>query len=160
MKKGFTLIELILYVTILGIVMTALLPVALAVVDGGAKNSQNEEVVSTARNVMERIKYQIRNARDISAISAGSLTLTNYSGPDTVIDLSAGKVRINQGTGAVALNSEDTLVTQLVFSDYRSADGNTKNVQIQMTVTDNSASSRQEYMKTIQLQTSVEIRGI
>jgi prepilin-type N-terminal cleavage/methylation domain-containing protein len=160
MKKGFTLIELLLYVLIIGVVMSAMLPMALSMADNGAKSRVQEEVASTARNVMEKIKYKIRNAKDISAISANSLTLTNYSGANTVFGLTAGKVTINEGS-TINLNSDDTNVTALTFTDFRSGDLKTKNIQVQMTMQASfSATVREEFNKTVQLQTSAELRGL
>jgi type II secretory pathway pseudopilin PulG len=161
MKQAFTLIELLLYVVIIGVVMGAMLPVALDMVGGGAKDRVQEEVVSTGRNVLEKIKFKIRNAHDVSAISANSINLINYSGANTIIDLSAGKVRINEGAGNVNLNSDDTNVTALTFTDYRSANGKAKNIQVQMTINASfSATVRQEFGKSVQLQTSAELRGL
>jgi type II secretory pathway pseudopilin PulG len=156
MKKAFTLIELLLYITIVGIILTSLVPVAWNVIEGEAKNTYQEEVVSTARNTMERIKYEIRNASSITSVAANSLVLVNRFGATVTIDLSGTKVRIN----AVNLNSDSTNVTQLVFTDFRSGDGKTKNIQIQMTVTDNLSDTRNEYAKSVQLETSVEMRGV
>jgi hypothetical protein len=131
-------------------------PVAWNVIEGEAKNTYQEEVVSTARNTMERIKYEIRNASSITSVAANSLVLVNRFGATVTIDLSGTKVRIN----AVNLNSDSTNVTQLVFTDFRSGDGKTKNIQIQMTVTDNLSDTRNEYAKSVQLETSVEMRGV
>ena len=156
MKKGFTLIELLLYITIVGIILTSLVPVAWNVIEGEAKNTYQEEVVSTARNTLERIKYEVRNAKSITSVAANSLVLVNQYGATVTIDLSGTKARIN----AVNLNSDSTNVTQLVFTNYSSWNGTTQNIQIQMTVTDNLADTRNEYVKTVQLETSVERRGV
>ncbi|KKT58198.1 MAG: hypothetical protein UX91_C0004G0065 [Candidatus Amesbacteria bacterium GW2011_GWB1_47_19] len=161
MKKGFTLVELILYVAIIGIVMSAMLPVTWEVVGGGSRSMTDQEVAATGRNILERIKYEIRNAKNITNVAANSLVLTNYSGPDTTIDLNTGRVRINQGAGAISLNSDDTTVTDLIFTDYSSGDGKTKNVQVVLTLSANfSAAGRQEFQETMTLQTTTELRGI
>jgi type II secretory pathway pseudopilin PulG len=158
--KGSTLIELLLYVSVVGIILGALTPAAWNVIEGGTKNNNQEEVAAVGRNIMERIKYAIRNAHDVSAISATSLTLINYTGSNTVIDQSGTNIRINTGAGAVNLNPATVAVTNLTFTDYRAADGTTENIQVELTLTDNYTAVRQEYTKTIQLQTSVELRSI
>lgn len=160
-EHGFTLIELILYVAIITIVMGALIPFAWSVIEGSAKSSVEQEVSSQARYVSERIKYEIRNANDINSISAQSIDLNTDTNATTVIDLSAGKVRIKYGAGIpVNINSNDTNVTNLTFTDYQSADAKTKHIQFSFTIDDNYAGSRQEYdAPAITVESSAELRS-
>ena len=162
MKSGFTFIEVILYVSIISIVLTALVPAAWNIIGGSVKSSSQQEVFSQARYVSERIKYEIRNASGITTVGATSISLTNFS-PDTttVIDLSGGKIRINKnGAGAVNLNSNDTNVTSLTFTNYTSGDNKTKHIQFVFTIDDNFASSRQEYNVPAQtVEGSAELRS-
>lgn len=161
MKKGFTLIELILYTAIVTIMLSAMVPLSWHIIEGGAKSTTQQEVFSSARYISERIKYEIRRASGISNISAGSISLTNFS-PDstTVIDLNGSNVRINKnGTGAVNLNSSDTSITSLVFTNYTSADNKAKHIRLAMTVTDNYVSNKQEYQQSMTLETSAEVRS-
>lgn len=163
--KGFTLIELILYVAIITIVMSALIPFAWNVIGGSVKSSAQQEVSSQARFVSERIKYEIRQASGITSVGATSISLTNFS-PDTatVISLSGGKLQINKnGTGPVNLNSDDTTITTvggLIFKDYTSADNKTKHIQFSFTMDDNYPGSRQEYdAPAIIVESSAELRS-
>ncbi|MBI2019932.1 type II secretion system protein [Candidatus Daviesbacteria bacterium] len=161
-QKGFTFIEIILYVVIVSIMMAALIPFAWDVIGGASKSGAQQEVFSQARFVSERIKYEIRNASGITSVGASSISLTNFS-PDTttVIDLSGGKIRINKnGAGAVNLNSDDTNVTNLTFTNYTSGDNKTKHIQFSFTIDDNYGSSRQEYDVPVQtIQGSAEVRS-
>lgn len=156
---GFTLIEIILYVGIITIVFSAIMPFALTVINNGSKSAVQQEVYSNARFISEKIKYEIRRASGITMVSANSLSLTNFS-PDstTVIDLSGGKVRINKNnTGAINLNSDNTTVSDLTFTNNTSADNKTKNISFTLTVA--SSGVRQEYQATISLRNSSEIRS-
>src|SRR3989344_7372816 len=67
-EKGFTLIELILYMALVSIVLTAIVPFAWNIIGGGVKSSAQQEVFSQARFVSERIKYEIRNASGITSV--------------------------------------------------------------------------------------------
>lgn len=161
-EYGFTLIELILYMAIVTIVMGALIPFAWSVIGGSVKSSVEQEVSSQARFVSERIKYEIRNANAISSISALSIDLNTDTNATTVIDLSGEKVRIKYGAGGtpVNLNSNDTKVTSLAFTDYGSADGKTKHIQFTFTIDDNYTGSRQEYnAPAINMESSAELRS-
>lgn len=161
-EHGFTLIELILYMAIITIVMGALIPFAWSVIGGSVKSSVEQEVSSQARFVSERIKYEIRNANAINSISTLSIDLNTDTNATTVIDLSGGKVRIKYGAGGtpVNLNSNDTKVTSLAFTDYSSTDGKTKHIQFNFTIDDNYASARQEYdAPAITVESGAELRS-
>lgn len=163
MRKGFTLIELILYVSIITIVMSALIPFAWNVIEGGAKSSVEQDVSSQARFISQRIMYEIRNASDINSVSASSISLkvANASLDPTIIDLFGGNIRIKQGPGqADILNSTDTTITSLTFTDYSSADLKAKNIQFTFTIDDNYTGARQEFNAPPEtLESAAEIRS-
>ena len=157
--KAFTLIELLLYVAIISIVLSAILPIGLSVVQSSIKNSIYQELGSVARNVLERIKYEIRNASYISSVNANSITVINDSGASLTIDSTGGKVRINIGNGPVDITPYNTYVESLIFTDGTSVDDKSKNIQIQMKLRTNySNSDRIDFKSEIILLTSVELR--
>lgn len=161
-KKGFTLIELILYMAIVTIVMGSLIPFAWNVIGGSSKSSAEQEVSSQARYVSERIKYEIRNANGINSVSASSIDLDTDTNATTVIDISGGKIRIKYGADGtpVNLNSDDTNTTVLVFTDYTSADYKTKHIQFSFAIDDNYNSSRQEYdAPVVTVESGAELRS-
>lgn len=160
-NKGTTLIELILYIAIVAIMLTALIPFFWDVILTGAKSATQQEVASNARVISERIKYEIRRASGITSVSATSISLTNFS-PDssTVIDLSGGNVRINKnGSGAVNLNSSDTTISSLQFTNYTVAGNASKNIRYQFTINSNFNQTRKEYQSTLTVVGDAEIRS-
>lgn len=165
-QRGFTFIELILYIGIVSIVLTALVGFAWDVIGGSVKSGAQQEVFSQARFVSEKIKYEIRNASGITSVGTTSISLTNFA-PDTttVIDLSGGKMTINKnGAGAVNLNSNDTAITcpgapAACFTSYTSTDNKTKHVQFVFIMDDNYGGLRQEYeVPAITVEGSGELR--
>ena len=66
MKRGFTFVELLLYIAIVGTIFSSLVPFAWNVIEGGVKSSEDQEVGSQARLIMEKIKSEVRNAKSIS----------------------------------------------------------------------------------------------
>lgn len=166
-KSGFTFLELLIYVGIVTVVVSSLIKFAWNVIGSGVKNSTQEEVYAAARYVSERIKYEIRNSNGINTGSSTfgsspgvlSLVQTAPNNP-TVIDLSAGKVRIKLGAAAtVDLNSNDTTVTSLIFTNYSSGDNKTKHVGFTLTIQSSSSSVRQEYSDSVTLRSSAEVRS-
>ncbi len=168
--EGFTLIELILYVSIVTIILTSLIPFAWNIIEDGAKSSTQQEVSTAGRYVSERVKYEIRNAAgidtansnfdlDLATDSTKKLTLLE-SGPSTVINVVGGIVEISQnGNPAVSLNSNTTKVTSLLFSNYSSSDNKTKNIQFNFTMQSAYASPRQEFTQTITIDSDAEVRS-
>lgn len=163
-SKGFTLIELILYISIVTIMVSAIVPFAWNIIGSGTKSSTEQEVNSAARYVSERIKWEIRDATGINSVAATSISLakSNTSLNPTVIDLSGGKIRITQGPFGTPynLNSDDTTVTSLTFTNYTSLDNKTKHIQLTLTIDDAYGSSRQEYnVAAVTIESSAEMRS-
>ncbi len=164
LEMGFTFIELILYIAVVSIMLTALVPFAMNVIGGGVKSTSEQEVFSQARYVSERIKYEIRNATAINSVAANSISLA-VSVPannPTVIDLSGGKIRIKLGSAAaINLNSNDTKINSLTFTNYTDTVTNkTKHIQFSFVIDDNFGSARQEYdVPTMTIEGSAELRS-
>lgn len=153
MKKGFTFIELLLYLAIVGTIFSSLVPFAWNVIEGGARSSVDQEVDSNARFIMEKIKFKIRNARNLT-VAPASLTITEQDLSATTIDLFSGNIRLN----AVNLNSADATVADLVFTDFSNA--SSRQVQIRFTIISAMGQGRQEYGQTVTLESSAEVRSI
>lgn len=167
-QLGFTYIEAILYIAIVTIMLNALVPFAWNIINSSAKSSTEQEVYSAARFISEKIKYEIRNSNGINTAgstfdtSPGTLSLSNTDSTKnpTIITITNGKVTLKYGaSAAVDLNSADTTVTSLIFTNYTSSDNKTKNVQFSLTAIDNLNTSRQEYNETISLESDAEIRS-
>lgn len=162
MKKAFTFIELILYIGIVTIVISALVPFAWNIIGTGAKSATSQEVFSAARYISERIKYEIRNASGINSVAPTSISLASSDSAKnpTIIDLSSGKVRVKYGVStAININSINTNVSSLAFTNYTSGDSKTKNIQFAFTVDGNFPSSRTEYKETTSITGAAEVRS-
>lgn len=159
--KGFTFIELLLYISVVTILLSALIPFAWNVIEGQVKVATEQEVYSQARYVAERIKQEIRNANSINSVAAASIDLNTTNNTTTVIDLSGSKARIKYGVAGVPvnLNSDDTNISALSFTNYTSGDAKTKHIGFTFTINNNSSSIRQEYQETLDIRSSAEIRS-
>lgn len=162
-NKGFTLIELILYVAIVTLLLSALVPFAWNIIEGGAKSATQQEVFSNARYISERIKYEIRNATGINSVSSTQISLItdNAATNPTVISSSSGMLTLKQGSGSpVALNSPNASVSAFTFTNYTSGDSATKHIQFVFTMKANypGATNRQEFNETTTIEGSAEIR--
>ena len=157
MKKGFTFIELLIYLGIVSIVLSSLVQFAWNAVGGGIKSNTEQEVYATARYVSERIKYEIRNAKSLTSVSGTSISYVDVDGTSSTIAVSGTKIQINKGS-AINLNSTDTNAS-ITFTDYSSTDTKTKHVGFILTVQSNYGSTRQEYIDSVSLRGSAEMRS-
>lgn len=122
--EGFTLVEFILYIGIVGIVLLVAGAIGLNVLFGKAKLMTIEEVSQNARFALERISERVRNAEAINSpapsTSASTLSLKMASSTQnpTIFDFSHGVIRITEGAGStVNLTSSEIIVTNLQFSN-------------------------------------------
>lgn len=159
---AFTLIELLIYLAIVTVVVGALVVFAWNIIGAGAKSATEQEVFSAALYVSERIKAEIRDASGINSVTATSISLANSNAAKnpTIIDLSAGKIRVKYGAAAaVTINSTDTNVSSLVFTNYTSGDNKTKDIQFTFTLQSNFSTTRQEFTETTALRSAAEVRS-
>ena len=168
-EQGFTFIELILYVALVTIMLSTLIPFAWNVIEGGTKVSVEQEVYSQARYLSERFKKEIRDAGSVSVCNSTELYLINPVAADSIrfcYDGTDDTLTFNQGNppaacpGAAAnrLHSIDTSVTAFSCIDYTAT--GTDNTQVTFTMTDNyTSATRQEYNETINIQLSAETRN-
>src|SRR6267154_1335652 len=100
-EKGFTFVETILYVSIVSIILTALIPFAWDIIETGNQSAVQQEVSSNARYISEEIKYQIRNASGINSVTSSSISLSETISAinPTVITWTAPNITIKQGVG-------------------------------------------------------------
>src|SRR3989338_405637 len=101
--SGFTLVELLLYVSITAIILLATSGFLFMLLEARIKNQTIAEVEQQGLQVMQLITQTARNAEAVTSpavgTSASSLTLdvvTVVSDP-TVFDLASGVIRITEG---------------------------------------------------------------
>lgn len=160
---GFTFIELIIYMAIVTIMLTAIIPFAWNVIGGGVKSATQQEVFSAARAISERIKYEIRNASGINSVSPTQISLaTPFTATNpTVIYLNRGFIHLTQGAGSpIYLNSNNASVSALTFTNYTSSGNTTKNIGFSLTISASySGTVRQEFKATTTVSSSAELRS-
>jgi type II secretory pathway pseudopilin PulG len=169
-KSGFTLIETLLYLTIISIILTTVVFFAWNVIYGGVKSSRLGEVNYSARYASERIQYEIRNSSGFTAGSSNfgvnlattpgsKITLTNTDSAKnpTVIDVSSGQLRLTIGTDPVInITPINVGITSLVFSNNSS--GGSKNLSFALSLQSNVVSSG-NINQNISLESAAEVRG-
>lgn len=150
-RRGFTLVELLLYVSIAGIIFLSLSSFLASFLESRVKNETIAEVEQQGLQIMQLITQTARNAEAINSPSVGtsastlSLDVVTGANDPTIFDLSSGVVRITEGAGsATSLNNSSVSASGLTF--YNLSRASTPGiVRIQFTLTHSNPESRNEY---------------
>ncbi len=151
MKKGFTLIEIIIYTAIIAIIFILVVNSLTVVIRAFNQGRVAIKINNSAELAMERMTREIRFAYDIDISSVlGHLVLSTYSisSPETPTTiefyLDSGKLMVKEGVWpADQLTSSDLSVTNLVFRQI-TAYSTSKAIKIEMTIQGSSGN----YQKT------------
>jgi len=145
-KKAFTLIELLLYISIAGVMILSISIFLFTVLQSRVKNQTIAEIEQQGTQVMQIITQTIRNSSSIISPSQGnnstSLEVDN-NGTPTNFDLSGGIIRVNEGMVVNLTNSRIT-VSGLDFYNL-SQDNTIGTIRIQFTLTHINPAGRNEY---------------
>lgn len=150
-QKGFSLLELLLYVTTAAILVGAISSLVLVLFQGRTKAKTISEVEEQGNQAMHLILQTIRNSESINTPTAGSsgaslsLQQTVVANNPTVFDLSSGALRITEGaSAAVTITSSRVTASSLTFRNLTRS-GTPGVVQVQFTLTYVNNSNRNEY---------------
>lgn len=158
-QKGFTLIELILYIALVSIFMTGAIFFTWDVIYGREKAFQQQKVEQSARAAMARIAYEIRRAKDINSIASASIELENGIN-DTTINLSSDAIQIGTaGVGPYRLTSNQVEASSLAFTELSSSDENTKNINVGLIVQQSSSVLSGQILAQASMSQSVELNS-
>ncbi|HJQ08228.1 MAG TPA: type II secretion system protein [Candidatus Saccharimonadales bacterium] len=163
-QAGYTLIELLLYVSIIGGLLLSVTYFFGTTAETRVKNQSISEVNDQAAAVMDTITQTVRNAVSITSPAAGasgaSLTLVVPTGSlsPTVFDLSGTTLRIKEGTApTINLTNTKVQVTSLTFRNLTRT-GTNGIVQISFTMSRVNANNRNEYDFQKTFTSSAEVR--
>ena len=150
-QPGFTLLELLLYVSILGAVMLATVTFFGTVTTARVKNQSIAEVNDQGAHAMDLVLQTIRNATSITAPaaagSAASLTLVVPTGSlsPTIINLNGTALQVKQGSAAaVPLTSDDVQIPSITFKNVTRS-GTPGIVQVSFVMKRTNPNNRNEY---------------
>lgn len=161
-KKGFTLIEVIIYVAILGIIVVSFVSFVLAISSVRNKSYVVSEVNSNLRIAMDLISQKIRSAEAVTSPLSGAvstsleLDMPNPE-PTTVFALQDGVLHLTEDiiTENMITNPEIN-ITELKFTNL-GASGKRDSLRIEMAAEYRNAGSR-DFQYSNSLKTTVNLR--
>lgn len=145
-QRGFTLLELLLYIGTVAIVLLIIAQLLFTILQSRVKNQTIAEVEQQGLQVMQIITQTIRNADSVGEPAVGissnelELVMTNPAVNPTIFDLNVGSIRIKESAGSfVALTSSRVTASALNFQNLSNS------IKIQFTLTHINPGSRNEY---------------
>ena len=149
--KGFSLIELILYIGLASLILGAITYFIIMVLEARVKNQTIAEVSGQGVSAMQVISQAVRNAEDVNSPVKGnesdSLSLDVYESTDdpTVFDLSNGKLWIKEGLeDPVELTNSRVIVSDFTIKNV-SKNNRQKTIRIQFTITHLNPENKNEF---------------
>lgn len=166
-KKGFTLVELMIYIALVAGILIAATSFAWSIINSRTKAFAIQEVEQNGRVIMERLTQEIHQATQITSPALGvgdsSLVLVmrdNQNDP-TTFALDTNRIVMTQGGNpTLPLSSDQVIVTDLQFINYSTPNGKTNNVKIILQLDHLNPDNRQEWQATGDFTTTVELRDI
>ncbi len=176
-KKGFTMMELIVYIAIASVVLVAAINVGWNLMIGYANTNSKQEVYLNSRLVMNAMGIKIREAEDVLTASStfdtnpGVLTL-DYPGADTdvIIDTytkniilggqetTIRKLRMKEGIADyVDLTTDEVNITNFVLTDLTRG-SEPDNINIELTIEKTNPGGNLNFAATFSLETAISLR--
>ena len=166
-RNGFTYIEVILYVAIVGIFITGVVTFGWDIIGIRVKSRVEQEVIDNVRTVVKRVSFEVRNASGINSASGSNLSLSNDDPvrDPTVFSLSGGRVLIGWGgsgdcpvSSPCFLTSADVNVTGLAFTDLSDTGGKSANVIFEVSA-QSVVSGQKDWWYQMSEQSAAEVRS-
>jgi len=170
-NPGFTLIEMLIYVAIVTLIVSAIVFFGVWAIQVGAKTKANTETLGNARRAMDIMTYEIRRAASVYTptsnfdIDPGQISLEqasstgsneNFNFIDFFICGQALCLK-REDASAIALTNNSVRVTSLIFNQRLNAMG-TPSIRISLTVA-SASSTRPENTSIINLTTAANLRS-
>jgi type II secretory pathway pseudopilin PulG len=152
-KKGFTLVELLVYIALTAILFLLVATLIFAILRAQARNRAVAEVESQGVQIMNQIAQSIRNAAVLNSPAAGttaaSLSINTDSAGNnpTIFSLNGNTLQISENGAVTALHNNLITASALSFKNLTRS-GTPGSVAIQFTLTYYNPGARVEYNYT------------
>ncbi len=164
-QKGFTLVELVLYVSICSILLLTMSTFLTFLLGARVRSQAITEVNQQGFQVMNQITQTIRNGRNIQIPSIGvssstlSLTTGNALLNPTVFSLNGTTFIVKEGSKtAIPLTNSRIRVSTVTFQNVSSSSSTEKIIRISYTIDYVNLGGRNEYSYTKSFNGSATIR--
>lgn len=116
-SAGFTLIETIIYIGLVGFIFGSALFATYNLIEGSSRLGARAIVHEEGGFVMRKIEAALRSAKTIDTSTAHQLSVTQYDGTTITIRLTGTSVELRRSGGSyTALTTENVTANDLTFT--------------------------------------------
>lgn len=119
MKKGYSLIEILIYMALLGIFLFGLTQLFVSSLDLNIESEANSSVEQDGRFILSRFRYDFLQASSINSPgshgASGILLQLTASGVNYTYAVADGNLTVSDGVNSYQLNSSRSLVSDINF---------------------------------------------
>lgn len=159
MKKAFTLIELLLYVSLMVVILNVGIYFVWQIIGSKTKNMVYLEVEKNMMFSLEKISYEAKRAKSLAPFSSvqpsPELTLIKPNNSTVRFYLIDGVLWMDD-SGPLPLTSQRVKITQLSFLNLEPAVPGTFQVKIKISY--NNPDQRKEYQAEMETQKTISLR--
>lgn len=152
-QRGFTLIEMIIYMSVLSIFLTVLTDIFISALDVQRESEATSGVHQTGRFLLSRLIYDVGRAQSIvMPENLGEETATLQiiiEGINYTYSLSGEDMNLSNDYGVNKLNSFDTIISGLGFRRLGNLGGK-NNIKVRFTIASKTKRTGREEAKTFQ----------
>lgn len=156
--QGFTLVELLIYMGLLGIFLLVLTEMFVSILDVRVDSQATSAVEQDGRYLLARLAYDVNRASSIStpatAGNSGNSLVLVIGGVNYSYSLNSGNLQLTSNQGTNNLNSSETTISSSTFQ--RLGNGNKDSIRLQITI--DSRAQRKKGVETKIFQTTLGLR--
>ena len=159
-NKGFTLIELIIYVGIVSIILVSITYLVLDILGSQSKSIAYLEAEQNLRFMKEIMTRDIKSAKDITSLTADTLVLKNAPSDDITYAFVSINNKISRQVGeypSLDINSNEVEVSGS-FSNL-SYGARSRNVRVHLDINYYNPDNLADYRASLSSDFSVSLRG-
>ena len=153
-RNGFTLVELIVYITLLSIFLIVMTQIFVSILEVSTESEATSAVEQDSRFILSRFDYDITRSNSINVPDTNTLKLI-ISSETYTYTLASGNLILTTSSGSENINSSSTIIANLNFQKIGNPAGK-DTVQINFTL--NSETVRPAGPETRSYQTTIGIR--
>lgn len=163
-KKAFTLVEILLYVSLVSIIIFTIATFFRTLIQVQTRNEVTQEVDTYGNQLITLMTKSISDSTNVISPIAGSsqnrIELTRIEGArsPTIIELNSGNLSISEGGSNVNLNSNRVIIQELIFTNLTPTINQGEVVRIQLTISHVNPDNIQEKNYTQTLYATATIR--